>query len=100
MTNLVNIAPFNFGPGKTATKFEVKSFSGNIHGNVTFACAAKTAEVAQVFDEDGQVQTPFQPSIELAQHMVNVTPEQFDSWTDSDQLFFELLATLTGYTPV
>lgn len=100
MTNIVDIAPYNFGPGKTATKFEVKSHSGNIHGIVTFACAACSAEVTQVFDEDGQIQTPFQPSVELAQHMVNTSPEQFNSWTDSDQDFFKLLATLAGYTPV
>lgn len=96
----INIAPYNFGPGKTATKFIIKAFNGAVHDTVTFACAAATDEVAQVFDEDGQVLTPFQPAVELAQHMVQVTLEQWNTWTGDDTTFFELLATLVGYTPV
>lgn len=95
----INIAPYNFGPGKTATKFVIKAFNGAVHDTVTFACAAASADVERVLDDDGVEVTPAQPGVELSQHMVQVSPEQWNTWTEDDDAFFATLATIAGFTP-
>ena len=43
---------------------------------------------------------PTTPYVELSNHMINVTLEQWNTWTINDYEFFSLLATLAGYTPL
>lgn len=88
MKNTISIEPVSYGTKGNATLFEVRVLAGPPDGNgVNFDCHFWS-------EIDGK------PAEDLGAQAVFVDSVEWDTWTESNEKFYRLLAEKAGATPV